>query len=156
MQRHPSVQTIKQLLRELNLLHAGQRMLVIGATPAANDDDTICIDGVNCVADIPNATRVHIAVVVGQLEQVSKVKTTHLLSRLRDLISERVLLILFDNAWSADELLALGYLPITRQKKRSSDDERLYLFDPDQFNEPRAWNNDTNWANPENFKKFRW
>ena len=106
--------------------------------------------------ELSGEVRVNIAVVVGQLERMSKHDGTHLLSRLRDLISQRVLLVLRGADWPSDDLLALGYLQIKSKNKRSSSDERLFLFDPDQFHEPRIWNNTTNWANPENFNRYRW
>ena len=132
------------------------QLLVIGAVATADESGVMSLDSVESADDVCGEIRVDMAVIVGQLECMSKDDGAHLLSRLRDLISQRVLLVLNGDNWPSDELLALGYMQIRPQKKRSSEDERLFLYDPDQFNEPRIWNNTTNWANPENFNKYRW
>ena len=156
MRKQVSIPDVKELLQELDLLDKGQRILVIGVDKAADEGDVIGMCELVNASELPEELRVNITVVVGQLERMSREDGVHLLSRLRDLISERVLLLLHDEAWPSDELFALGYMQIGPQKKRPSGDERFFLYDPDQFNEPRAWNNTANWANPENFKKFRW
>lgn len=156
MLRQVSTRDVIELLQELGLLHEGQQMLFIGVESAADENGVIGLHSVKDASELALDIRVNIAVVVGQLERMSPEDGTHLLSRLRDIISERVLLVLRRDGWHSDELRALGYMQIGQQEKRSSIDERLFLFDPDQFNEPRVWNNATNWANPKNFKKFRW
>ena len=32
----------------------------------------------------------------------------------------------------------------------------VYTYDIDSFNRQREWNSPENWANPENFRRYRW
>ena len=150
------VELIRELLQALKLFTSGQQMLIVGAAgddgESAQAHDAITLGMVDSASDIPEEIRVDVSVVVNQIEHMSKNDGAQLLSRLRDLISHRTLLILRGADWATDELLALGYQEI----KRPSGDERYFLFDPDQFYQPRAWNNASGWAHPENFGKFRW
>jgi hypothetical protein len=147
---------IEDLLQEHKLFTMGQRMLVIGAAGSdgafAEMHDVIRLDSVGSAGDISEDIRVDVSVVVGQIEHMSKDDGAHLLSCLRDIISQRVLLVLQGDDWASDELLALGYQEI----KCRSGDGRYFLFDADQFHQPRKWNNASHWANPKNFGKYRW
>ena len=104
------------------------------------------------VDDLPQTLRATIGVVVAPLEYLSRKRAEQLLSRLRDIHCEKVLLCDSDCEWSPEELRPLGYL----EMKHPSNGGRFYLFDPDAFNEAREWNNPTDWANPQNFRKYRW
>ena len=149
-------QSIEQLLIELNVIENGDRLLVVGAHHEVRHwgaaADVNSLGRLESYSEIPDEIRADVTVVVDQLEHMNKDAGAHLLSRLRDVHSRRVLLILTDDDWSREELLALGYLQI----ERPSQDERLFLHDPAQFHEPREWNNPSDWAHPENFKKRRW
>jgi len=63
-----------------------------------------------------------------------------------------VLLVVSGGDWTRDELLALGY----QETKQLSLNRRCYLYDAETSDQPRDWNNPTYWANPENFRKYRW
>lgn len=102
--------------------------------------------------ELPATLRVQLAIVRSPLDFMSRQDAEQLLSRLRDVHSEKVLLLDTNSGWTPNELRALGYLELERASAKG----RCYLFDPDFFNEPREWNNARNWANPENFRKYRW
>ena len=102
--------------------------------------------------DLPHALRAQLGIVVAPLDYLQRATAEQLLSRLRDVHCEQVVLLDTGSAWSPDELLSLGYMEL----KRPSIDGRCYLYDPDLFNQPREWNNPGDWANPENFRKYRW
>ena len=102
--------------------------------------------------ELPRDLRAQLGIVVAPREFMSRKRTDQLLSRLRDVHCEKVLLYDIDTRWSTDELRALGYLEV----ERPAIGGRCYLFDPDVFNQPREWNNPSGWANPENFRKYRW
>ena len=102
--------------------------------------------------DLPHALRAQLGIVVAPLDHLQRAAAEQLLSRLRDVHCEQVVLLDTGSAWSPDELLSLGYMEL----KRPSIDGRCYLYDPDLFNQPREWNNPGDWANPENFRKYRW
>jgi len=151
-----SIEDIHATLRELNLIADGERLLIVGTCDGESDlassHDVVRLGRVRGPNDICDTTRADISVVIDQLEHMSKDDGTHLLSRLRDLISHRVLLLLRGDAWTPDELLAIGY----QEVNHTSDNGRYYLFDPDLYYQPRAWNNASGWANPDNFGKYRW
>jgi len=102
--------------------------------------------------DIIAVTRADLGIVFDQLEHMEKEEAAQLLGRLRDHHCKRVLFHCAVQTHSKRELLALGYI----EQKRPSDDGHLYLFDPELFFERRAWNSPDQWANPDNFKKYRW
>ena len=76
-----------------------------------------------------------------------------LLARLRDVHATRVIVLpdLLGTA-GVTGFVALGFEP----KKSPSFDGLLYVWDPALADQPREWNNARNWANPENFSKYRW
>jgi hypothetical protein len=102
--------------------------------------------------DLVAVERADLCIIFDQLEHMQKSGGTQLLGRLRDQYSRRVLLHCTGQAFSDMELLALGYV----KQKHPSIDGCFFLFDPDLFFEPRDWNTPEKWANPENFKKYRW
>jgi hypothetical protein len=102
--------------------------------------------------DLVAVERAALGIVFDQLEHMEKEEGAHLLSRLRDHLCDRVLLHYATGEFSNQELLALGYI----KQDRPSIDGRFFLFDPDIFFERRDWNTPEKWANPENFKKYRW
>lgn len=103
-------------------------------------------------ADLPHALRAQVGIVVAPLGQMQRATAEQLLSRLRDVHCERVVLLDTESTWSADVLRSLGYLEL----ERTPMDGRCYLYDPDLFSQARDWNNPDDWANPENFGKYRW
>ncbi len=103
-------------------------------------------------ADLPQTLRAQLGIVVSPLEYMPRRNAEQLLSRLRDVHCEKVLLVDSGSGWSPDGLRSLGYLEV----KCRSNAGRCYIFDPDIVNQPRDWNNPSDWANPENFRKYRW
>ena len=102
--------------------------------------------------DLPGTLKAQLGIVALPLETLTRAETEQLLSRLRDVHCEKVLLLDTLEQWSPHDLRALGYLELDNARV----DGRYFLFDPDLFNQPREWNNPSDWANPENFRKYRW
>ena len=50
------------------------------------------------------------------------------------------------------DYLALGF----ERRGEPTDGIELFWYDADRFNPEREWNNPDHWANPENFKRYRW
>ena len=107
---------------------------------------------VQSAEDVVAVERADLSIVFDQLEHMEKTEAVYLLSRLRDLHSNRVLLHCADQTHSKQELMALGFI----EQERPSSGGRLFLFDRDLFFQRRDWNTPDKWANPENFKKYRW
>ena len=150
----PKVPGIASIIEDLGVDARQISSIVIGLAT----DEVVDIGGAQAFEtlsgpnELPNDLRATLGIVVAPLDYLSRKKSEQLLSRLRDVHCEKVLLIDTACGWRPEELLPLGYLEL----KRPSSDGRCYLFDPDAFNEPRKWNNPSEWANPENFRKYRW
>ena len=146
--------TIASILQELQIDAANTSLVAIGVA----ESDVPAFGAVEfCEApagpdDLPHTLRTQFGIVVAPLGQMQRATAEQLLSRLRDVHCERVVLLDTESTWNADVLRSLGYLEL----KRPSIDGRCYLYDPDLLNQPRAWNNPSYWANPENFGKYRW
>lgn len=112
------------------------------------------LDWVNNIASLQRDgtfARFSLALVVDQLPHLSKADASHLLAELRDRYAERTV-VCNEGVLSRPELLALGYLP----QDQALLDGDVYLHDPEEFYPRREWNDNRNWANPQNFNKFRW
>ena len=102
------------------------------------------------------------AVLSGALEALSPDNGAALIARLRDLHCHRFAVACLhadahhrEGAWSEGDLLAMA-LSLHR---RIAEDEvwySVYTYDIDTFNRKREWNDPTDWANPENFRRYRW
>jgi len=145
---------IASLLDDLGLVNRDSSLMTIGATAAAvpGADIVHACDSLSGPDDLPKTLRVTLGVVVAPLDFMTRRNAEQLLSRLRDVHCEKVLLVDTDGGWSPEELRPLGYLETAEPR----DGVRCYLFDPDAFNQPREWNDPRDWANPENFRKYRW
>ena len=100
---------------------------------------------------LPPDLRVDVALLAVQHE----VPLTHLapvLARLRDVHARQILLVADGSFFDTADLVALGF----EVQKSPADNEIICTWDPATSNKPREWNDARNWANPENFAKFRW
>lgn len=101
---------------------------------------------------LPGSLRVDIALVRPHPgDRLSDI--TAILARLRDVHAGRVV-ICPDQMAKPDsaDFIALGFEP----RKSPSGDGLMYIWDPALADQPREWNDSRNWANPENFSKYRW
>lgn len=145
---------IRSLLEGLGIVDRDPSVLAIGIA----DDE---LRGINVVeayealagpGELPPTLKAQLGIVRAPLDIMPRKDAEQLLSRLRDVHCEKVLLIAAGNEWTADELRSLGFL----EMECPAEIRPCHVFDPDQFNEPREWNNARNWANPDNFRKYRW
>jgi len=111
------------------------------AAPAASMD----------IAALPTDLRVDVALVAaGAGDALAAV--VPVLARLRDVHAERVVFQDAAEIAPPGDMLALGF----EAKKSPSVDGLLYVRDPAETDRPREWNNSRNWANPDNFSRYRW
>ncbi len=119
-----------------------------GEAPAFTvDDASISVD------ELPAGLRAGAAL----LAIDSNVDTTDLLpllARLRDVHADHVVVFVDNDAASdlKNALVAMGF----EARKSPSEDGLVFAWDPVLANRPREWNNSRNWANPENFSRYRW
>ncbi len=101
--------------------------------------------------------RFDLALVVDVLGSLSKSDGTRLIANLRNFHSNAVAVTVAagqdktQTIWSDTEFIALGLAPA-----QAEDGSRLYVYDITSYNDARVWNSPRHWANPENFRKFRW
>ncbi len=89
---------------------------------------------VHSAEDVVAVKRADLCIVFDQLEYMEKEQGTHLLGRLRDQYSNRVLLHCTEQLHSDQELMALGF--ITQECPSSGG--RFFLFEPKEFKKNRC------------------
>jgi hypothetical protein len=128
-------------------------VLLIGDAPAVGTDVTT-LPAEAAAAGLADAGRFDFAV-VAQLTEIHDADTARvILGRLKNLHTDRFLL-LADPARSCldrDALLSLALAPLAHLE----DGRVAWLYDIDRYNPERDWNTPADWANPENFDRFRW
>ena len=124
-----------------------KEILVVGAVSVPEDSPALTGPvSFSGVMELEIATRFDLGLVLDPaLEHAAAI------SRLRDVGCQRVLILSGGSEWTANDMRALGFLPVEPFDARPA-----YLYDSDLQNQPREWNNSRHWANPENFDKYRW
>lgn len=136
--------------------YAPSSLLVIGDPPATPDTDAVltCVSVHEVAAELVTLGRFDLALVTELLEALDGPTAEFVLGRLKNLHTDRFLL-LADPARAClghDALLALALAPFEQL-----DDGRVaWRYDIDRYNPERPWNNPEDWANPQNFDRFRW
>lgn len=145
---------ITSLLEELGFGGRNLSLVAVGMIDSELPGVTIerAYESLSGPDELPPSLRVELGIVIAPLNFMSRSGAEQLLSRLRDVHCNKVLLLDTDGQWKPEDLRALGFL----EAECPSMDARCYVFDPDMFNQPREWNNPSDWANPENFRKYRW
>jgi hypothetical protein len=102
-------------------------------------------------------------IVADCIEHIDKANAEHLLARLRDIHTKRLLVVVplgkhwanHSSHWEESELLALGFI----LKAKITGGERpvhVYAFDIDSYKTTPEWLNNKYWANPELWDKYWW
>lgn len=101
--------------------------------------------------------RYDLAVVSEVLELDNKQHAEHILGRLRDLCSPRIIVIteLKTSLWKENELFGFGF---NKHDQQSFIDHSVSIFhhNIDSYKRTPDWFNPKNWANPELWNKFWW
>ena len=137
-----------------------ERLLVIGVRATLGTDEIAGLErqpNVSCILelasleDLPsNLSGVTLALVLfGDDAEIDDL-SAQLLGRLRDSGVARAAVSDPHSVLTVSEMLALGYIAAPGANGR------IFLHDPDEFFSSREWNNARNWANPENFGRYRW
>ncbi len=145
---------IASLLDELGLVTPDLTLVIIGAADALvpGADIVHACETLSGPDELPKTLKVTLGIVVAPHQFMTRRNAEQLLSRLRDVHCEKVLLVDTGGGWKPEDLRPLGYLETAELRAGL----RCYVFDPDAFNQPREWNNPRDWANPQNFRKYRW
>ena len=96
--------------------------------------------------------------VTGLLGHLDHKPGMEIIGLLRNLHCARLAVVLepaaLDRGWARTDLLALEFLPAAPPEAQATSE--VFVYDIDLYNRQRDWNNARNWANPQNFEKFRW
>lgn len=135
---------------ELAALTGEASVLIVGAAsgevPAGRDRDRLPPDATP--EDLEGLGIYDLVIVLGLTGPPAP-----LLGRLRDLHARRMLVAgKAAEERERGEMLALGF----ERHPGEGGAGPLYVYDQDTFNRQREWNTPENWANPENFDKYRW
>jgi hypothetical protein len=103
--------------------------------------------------------RFDFALVHRTLERLETETGMALLARLRDIHCPRFAVtwsaIANDPGWTDGRFLSLG-LALHRRIELDGVITTVYHYDVDTYNPRREWNDSRDWANPQNFDRYRW
>ena len=145
MTRAPRISTLLALLEP-----RGERLVVLGEL----DDDsgyTPLYTSPTVPDDpdrLPAELRADVALVI---PSAGDALPSALLARLRDVHVAQIVLA-GDHGMPQADMLALGFETV----QSPSVDGLVYVWDASLADKPREWNNARDWANPENFDRYRW
>jgi hypothetical protein len=136
--------------------YAPASVLVIGDSTVMPETDAELqsLSATDAAEKLWTLPRFDFVVASGVAESLAAPAAEALLGRLKNLHTDKFLLLVDPVASSLghDDLLALALAPFEHL-----DDGRVaWRYDIDLYNPERRWNNPEDWANPENFEKFRW
>jgi hypothetical protein len=94
-------------------------------------------------------------VLCGVLEALEDKPARHLISLMRDQYCDGLLLLVRAGHWRLEQYLALGF-ERRGQCVSGTEARDLYWYHVDRYNPEREWNNPDHWANPDNFRRYRW
>lgn len=159
--------TADALLSRFLRLWAPREVLMVGSTPVALADYAPVSGGVERhelgvvtdAAALSGLGRFDLAVVADQLEHIPRRAGVELLGRLKNLHTSRICVLLrpavgHGRDWHGNDFLSLGFHDPREQSRVAP--RRLYYYDLRSYNPERGWNNAGGWANPENFRRYRW
>ena len=98
--------------------------------------------------DLEGVDNLGLVVVTNQIEHMAPDAARHLLARLRDRHAELLIVHDPEKVFRTTDYLALGF--------EVDEEPDCYVYDATAASRQRDWNNARDWANPENFDKFRW
>ena len=120
------------------------------------------VEAERALADLAPLGRFDYAVLSRALEPLDPRDGAALIARVRDLHCHRFALACRhvdahhrEGEWSEPELLALT-LTLHRRVREDGAWHSVYTYDVDSYNPERDWNSPENWANPRNFRRYRW
>jgi hypothetical protein len=163
---------VQEILYELLEATAPKTLLCVSAEGVVSSVDQYVAHNADCALTtmapaeatdlLAEQGRFDYAVLSGALEDVPHDDGAALIARLRDLHCHRFALACRhadahhrEGAWSEAELLAMA-LSLHRRIREDGVWFSVYTYDIDTFNRRREWNNPEHWANPDNFRRYRW
>ncbi len=115
------------------------------------------------MTDLPTAERYDICVVANTLERMQKVSGGQLIARLRDLLTQRLFIVVpagdgwpdVENRWEMGDFIAFG-MQLVADYDRDGRQLQMYKFDIGDYKLTPEWLNARHWAHPERWDKERW
>lgn len=152
--------------RRLLLLGACARPIVDDYLAAAPDCDLVELlelPETGRLTGVDGAIRFDLGVVCGVLEQLEARNAAALIARLRDVLCQRLLLVVPIGAhwqqhrsiWQQTDLLAYGFTLLSSEQRQGRL-VQIYGFDLATYKSTPDWLNSRYWAHPELFDKYWW
>jgi hypothetical protein len=139
---------------------AGRSVLVISSAGALSlpapfgHAEVLQLAASSALASLPEGQRFDLGLVAGGLGTLPEHQARALLAALRDRACRTTVVVEpGDSPWGRAQMLALAF---TQRAQSACGQWRLYDHDLSDYNPEREWNNPTDWANPENFDRYRW
>lgn len=147
-----SLPQLNDLLNLAGVEISGGNLLLIGLSVDSGVESlSFDVQTVAARARVPADARADVALLTDDIPDNAKPAFIHDLARLRDLHSRALILLSRNERLTENELRGLGFI-----SRGESGIGTVLVYDPDESNPPREWNNADHWANPENFSRFRW
>lgn len=117
----------------------------------------------SALAQLRQPQRFDVGVVANTLEFLDKDTAGQLIARLRDLHTDRFVVVVrmgaewqqINSVWQTSDLLGFGMKLVGRYEVESKP-VHLYKYDITTYKKTPEWLNASNWANPNMWGKFRW
>lgn len=120
------------------------------------------VEAEQALTELQGMGRFDYAVLSRALEPLEPPAGAALIARVRDIHCHRFALACRhidahhrEGEWSEPELLALT-LTLHRRVREDGAWHSVYTYDVDSYNPKREWNSPEDWANPQNFRRYRW
>ena len=114
------------------------------------------------MAGLDGLGRYDLGLLYGALESRPVADGSALIARLRDVHCRRLCITWRprgrhdgEASWTHERFLSLA-LALCRRIDQDGVRTEIYLYDIDHYNPRREWNNPDKWANPQNFRRYRW
>ncbi|MDH3280012.1 MAG: DUF6231 family protein [Gammaproteobacteria bacterium] len=123
----------------------------------------VTLEPAEALAKLSDLGRFDLGIVADTLEQLEKVKGSHLIASLRDVHTARFCVVVTistpessaKSQWTASDCLGLGMI-LVNAYEQDSVVRHMYKYDIATYKSTPEWLNSSDWANPELWDKYRW
>lgn len=162
---------VQEILFELLEAAEPRSLLCVADTPLSSvhqykahvdECDVVSIPPESALEALTQMGRFDYALLCGALEMLGPQANSALIARIRDLHCHRFAVTCRhqdahhrEDDWSEPQILSLA-LRLHRRIDLDGVWHSIYTYDIDSYNPEREWNNPDSWANPGNFRRYRW
>lgn len=149
--------------RSILLLDPGGTELCNAYLKAHPDCRLVHVAAQPAMTDLPMDERYDICVVANTLERMDKASGGQLIARLRDLLTQRLFIVVpagdgwpdLASHWEMADFIGFG-MHLVANYEQDGRQLQMYKFDIGDYKLTPDWLNDQYWAHPERWDKERW